>query len=185
MYNLPLTHTGYDGGDCCSCTCAMKDDVEFSCTSVFTCRDPYADCGSSLSSAEFSYLDRGCLVQRIGDGSCDDDNNNSDCLWDGGDCCSCTCQDGPANSCGSSPEDFDCRNPDASCSSNTFWVPAVGAGLGLVAFGIGCRVIYLYGVRKRRAIALAEGADGVDPNVQRSHQPLRGGIGAGAPVVAQ
>lgn len=126
--------------------------MEYSCTSVFVCRDPYADCGSSLSSAEASYLGRGCLVQSIGDGVCDLANNSEDCLFDGGDCCSCTCNDGIAGSCGVYPSEFACVNPDAECDSSSAWPPVVGASLGLVALGIGCRAIYRYGVRRRAAV---------------------------------
>ena len=183
--------TGYDGGDCCSCTCDLRSDVDFSCTSVFVCRDPYADCGSSLSSAEFNYLDRGCTVQRIGDGSCDEVNNVEDCLWDGGDCCSCTCNDGPAYVCGTTPGDFDCQDPNSRCDSEMVWVPAVGAVLGVLALGFGCFAIYRYGVRKRRertvsaAIASVFGAVGVESSSSQRSSQLTSRIDDEALAVAQ
>ena len=32
-----------------------------------------------------------CLITSLGDGKCDDQNNNANCNWDLGDCCSSTC----------------------------------------------------------------------------------------------
>ncbi|CAN0382277.1 unnamed protein product, partial [Ectocarpus sp. 8 AP-2014] len=43
----------------------------------------------------------------FGDGWCDDDNNNEECGYDSGDCCSCTC-DGTYE-CGI--VGFDCVDP--------------------------------------------------------------------------
>lgn len=42
-------------------------------------------------------------------------NNNAECGYDGGDCCSCTCVDGSFYTCGS----FVCVDPDAACSSTS------------------------------------------------------------------
>ncbi|CAM9710637.1 unnamed protein product, partial [Hapterophycus canaliculatus] len=47
-----------------------------------------------------------------GDGRCNAVNNNPFCGFDGGDCCSCTCLDGPLHSC--SDNGFDCLYPDCN-----------------------------------------------------------------------
>lgn len=48
----------------------------------------------------------------IGDGPCDPSNSNLSCNYDGGDCCECTCIDGPEYTCGSNG--YDCVN--AACT---------------------------------------------------------------------
>eukprot|EP00164_Ancoracysta_twista_P012190 GFYU01019066.1.p1 GENE.GFYU01019066.1~~GFYU01019066.1.p1 ORF type:complete len:1179 (-),score=403.95 GFYU01019066.1:177-3713(-) len=57
-----------------------------------------------------------CEMESVGDGWCDEFNNKEECKWDGGDCCSLTCNGGPFT-CGSnsfhcldtSVSDDDCR----------------------------------------------------------------------------
>ena len=51
----------------------------------------------------------------MGDGYCDDILNNKDCEYDGGDCCECTCVDGPIYPCGFNwlqCEDPTCLDPN-------------------------------------------------------------------------
>ncbi|CAN0381637.1 unnamed protein product, partial [Scytosiphon promiscuus] len=96
---------GYDGGDCCECTCV--DGPWFSCSSIgFNCLDPacpdedaspYPNC-----TGHFNWLN---------DGWCDPETNNRACGYDGGDCRACTCMDGPSFSCGSNS--FNCD--DTAC----------------------------------------------------------------------
>lgn len=101
---------GWDGGDCCECTCVGGSlyDCE---SSEFFCKDPnsacidplvveYENCGGDLSSYE--------------DGSCDSINNNQACGWDGGDCCECTCN---GDICLNVDDDSDCSDPDAARGS--------------------------------------------------------------------
>lgn len=49
-------------------------------------------------------------VTDIGNGNCDAALNVASCGYDGGDCCSCTCNDGPLHLCADS--DFDCVYPE-------------------------------------------------------------------------
>ena len=56
-------------------------------------------------------------VTDIGNGRCDAELNVPSCGFDGGDCCSCTCVDGPTHSC--SDGDFDCLYPDCGESEDT------------------------------------------------------------------
>ena len=56
-------------------------------------------------------------VVSIGNGYCDFVNNIAECNYDGGDCCSCTCEfegddDYPCSADGSG---FDCQDPTAPC----------------------------------------------------------------------
>lgn len=82
--------SGYDGGDCCSCTCV--DTVHYRCGSEhhggFACLDPGAPCVddddvTALPHAEYtSYSGRPsslCFESGISDGDCDPSNNNEDC----------------------------------------------------------------------------------------------------------
>jgi len=52
-------------------------------------------------------------VQYMGDGYCDIGLNNADCLFDGGDCCSCTCESEWDDDFGC--HRIDCKDPDAAC----------------------------------------------------------------------
>ncbi len=51
-------------------------------------------------------------VSDIGNGRCDAALNVPSCGFDGGDCCPCTCSDGPDHSC--SDSEFDCIYPDCN-----------------------------------------------------------------------
>ena len=62
----------WDGGDCCG------NYVDTSYCTDCLCLDP--------NYVPLKY--EGCsVVEWQGDGYCDDENNNSGCEWDGGDCC--------------------------------------------------------------------------------------------------
>ncbi|CAM9609274.1 unnamed protein product [Ectocarpus fasciculatus] len=79
-----------------------------------TCIDSDAACfGDDGITVEMLAL---CKVLQIGDGQCDNYNNKMECGYDGGDCCSCTCQPSllfPKESC--SAMRFDCQDPTAPC----------------------------------------------------------------------
>ena len=68
----------YDGGDCCG----NNTNVEY-CTHCH-CLDPSFQTTTFQARIQSS----GCYFPDWqGDGYCDDDNNNADCAYDGGDCC--------------------------------------------------------------------------------------------------
>lgn len=83
--------TGYDGGDCCECTCISTDDHVCGESSDFACVDPSASCVSddvdltsteedgdaSLTSDYTGTLS--CFNGYFSDGYCDLGNNNEDC----------------------------------------------------------------------------------------------------------
>ena len=94
---------GYDGGDCCPCTC--DDSSVHSCAdNEFNCIFP--ECDEMVATSEGST----CIEGLLDDGFCDDGNNNPSCDYDGGDCCMCTCTDDDSVTvCGSSG--FNCRDP--------------------------------------------------------------------------
>ncbi|CAM9449894.1 unnamed protein product, partial [Ectocarpus sp. 12 AP-2014] len=84
---------GYDGGDCCECTCVNPQaDNDFYCSktgSGFACIDPDAPC---VDDDDITVdMVENCNVRALGDGYCDQENNNEICGYDGGDCCECTC----------------------------------------------------------------------------------------------
>ena len=96
---------GYDGGDCCKCTCA--NGPMYACGYAgFSCVDP--ECLDPDVQATFFPDCSDSLVQ-VNDGACDADNNNAACGYDGGDCCICTCVAEGECSFGS----FDCLDPSA------------------------------------------------------------------------
>ncbi|CAN0418816.1 unnamed protein product, partial [Ectocarpus fasciculatus] len=49
----------------------------------------------------------------VGNGYCDEVNNNELCAYDGGDCCECTCQSPEDNDWDC--RDFACIDPNAAC----------------------------------------------------------------------
>ena len=101
----------FDGGDCCECTRPTGSPSYSETTdSFFHCVDPSSTCfDSALEPLESSCS--GGDIEQIGDGRCDPENNNQGCLYDGGDCCSCTCVDDTYN-CGM--DGYPCVDPDVA-----------------------------------------------------------------------
>ncbi|CAM9855248.1 unnamed protein product, partial [Laminaria digitata] len=108
----------FDGGDCCECSCFV---VGIPCNrtgAAFDCYDPddFTDCSPMAPNVDPTSIlaYSGCAghVPDIKDGYCNDANNNADCGYDGGDCCSCTCVDDLEYLCGEQEGGFDCRDPD-------------------------------------------------------------------------
>ena len=105
----------YDGGDCCDCT--RVDDDDYSSSSFYLCADPSADCYDPTAAALMSNCTDGD-IKDIGDGKCDPENNNENCLYDGGDCCLCTCKYGMEYECDSDgnyyENRYNCSDPDVT-----------------------------------------------------------------------
>ncbi|CAM9509603.1 unnamed protein product [Ectocarpus fasciculatus] len=100
---LNVASCGYDGGDCCSCTCNdgplhLCADSDFDCV--------YPECGDPAVTSS----DVVCYEDFQGNGMCNEENNSPACGYDGGDCCECSCVDGPLFECGSFAI-FDCHDP--------------------------------------------------------------------------
>lgn len=71
---------GFDGGDCCACTCV--DGPLHSCSdSTFDC--VYPACDEPIPAPD----DSTCDEEQAEDGWCDEVNDNPTCGYDGGDCC--------------------------------------------------------------------------------------------------
>lgn len=76
---LNVPSCGYDGGDCCSCTCV--DSADHSCAdSVFNCLYPGCDDATTSTEEEAT-----CIEEWHGDGHCEPSQNSASCGWDGGD----------------------------------------------------------------------------------------------------
>eukprot|EP00903_Cladosiphon_okamuranus_P008222 g7915.t1 len=130
----------YDGGDCCSCTCVAQDDDYGGCGNWanFACIDPMAPCVDD-DSVTVDMIDI-CDAGSIGNGYCDDYNNNAECAYDGGDCCSCTCDSAAlgADDDYACQYGFACVDPSAPCVNddditvdmleNCNWVMGIGNG---------------------------------------------------------
>jgi len=103
---------GWDGGDCCG------DNVNTQYCSACECLDPNGGGDATTAAPTEPPADACGSPQWFGDNYCDDDNNNEECGWDGGDCCgdvvntqycsACECLDpnGTPAVCGS-PQWFD------------------------------------------------------------------------------
>ena len=97
----------YDGGDCCPCSCI--NGLPHTCgINDFFCRDPNSGCVDPHIDMYPTCTDGN--IQDIGDGQCDENNNNERCGFDGGDCCECT-RIGE----GSSSTFLMCVDPSAAC----------------------------------------------------------------------
>ena len=106
--SLNNKNCGYDGGDCCECTYA--DGPDYSCEdNILLCLDPASGCVDPIT-AQYANCEGDLAV--FANGFCNHFNNNKDCGYDGGDCCECTCMNGPEYSC-SGDHRFDCKDPDA------------------------------------------------------------------------
>ena len=76
---LNTASCGFDGGDCCPCTCS--DGPTHSCTdSEFDCL--YPGCDESPTTTEEASI---CFEEWQGDGKCDEAQNVASCAYDGGD----------------------------------------------------------------------------------------------------
>lgn len=71
--------SGYDGGDCCPSTCIWSDNNHCP-TDNRLCGDPFA-----VDFAFPGYENCTGYLPGMGDGLCQEDNNNADCGYDGGD----------------------------------------------------------------------------------------------------
>ena len=101
---------GYDGGDCCPSTCLEAPEL---CGSEgWSCVDP----GACETTGECDPAPP-CVPNWTGDGWCDERNNEEVCSWDGGDCCSSTCDLESTYGCNGSP--VDCQDPLACENSST------------------------------------------------------------------
>lgn len=71
-YTLPSS--GFDGGDCCPCNCDGLPAYICAYYQTFLCVDPSPSCEED---DDFSYSQ--CVGDFLGDGRCDQENNNEDC----------------------------------------------------------------------------------------------------------
>ena len=92
----------WDGGDCCGDSGKGK---QYSYCDDCACLDPddtsTGECGASCGASNF-----------VGDGFCDDGNNNCGCDWDKGDCCGKSGKAKQFDYC----DDCACLDPSAGCS---------------------------------------------------------------------
>ena len=82
---------GYDGGDCCECTCIVDSLYPCDEEQYYECLDPNAPCHgyeefayTELDEDDYladigSYYFSPCTVGSIGDGECDNENNSEEC----------------------------------------------------------------------------------------------------------
>ncbi|GMH95343.1 hypothetical protein TrVE_jg9091 [Triparma verrucosa] len=96
---------GFDGGDCCSETCT--DTPSYSCEGNKNhCLDP-----STYEYKHETLIILNCDEFYIGNGYCDEQNNNEVCNYDGGDCCEISCVSSANFICGNSSS-YECVDPN-------------------------------------------------------------------------
>lgn len=105
-----------------SCSIGLRRlDVETSAPTSFPANVFGVDLSAASSNNEKFFLSSRCSYGSVGDSVCDALNNNAACGWDGGDCCTSTCD-------GDSCEDLvpsDCRSPVELGSSDEDGHPCV------------------------------------------------------------
>ena len=113
----------YDGGDCCGCNANMQY------CDVCGCLDPNESGGDTTCPPTTTGTGGtgGCtgVDDWIGDGYCDDDNNNMDCSYDGGDCCGCNANMQYCVVCG-------CLDPNGSVGGTTCPQTTTGTTTGVI-----------------------------------------------------
>merc|ERR1712216_331517 len=102
----------WDEGDCCGSSGKNK---QFNYCSDCLCLDPNMQDGCSGGCGASAY---------VGDGFCDDDNNNCGCDWDDGDCCGDSGKNKQFNYC----DDCECLEPDTTCAGSCGASAYVGDG---------------------------------------------------------
>ena len=76
--NTSTTATGYDGGDCCECTCV--DTADHTCGDHgFSCLDPDALCFDDDDDVTGLPTIDDCIPDYASDGDCDLGNNIEEC----------------------------------------------------------------------------------------------------------
>ena len=102
----------FDGGDCCECT--LSDDglsiYKETLSSSLYCVHPSDPCYNLNAVAV--HADCTGTISAIQDGQCSEQNNNEECLYDGGDCCFCTCTGGSYYECGTNG--YNCLDPNVT-----------------------------------------------------------------------
>ena len=97
-----IAECDYDGGDCCGYNITSEHCTECTCFHQETCLAGVTHafvgdgvCNDETNNAECDYDGGDCCPNpnMVGDGICNDETNNLECNYDGGDCC------GPAVSC--------------------------------------------------------------------------------------
>lgn len=120
---------GYDGGDCCECTINSTLIDQYDSVDLdFSCLDPNSGCVDERVAA---FPNCTGYVFTMTDGYCDDDNNNEECGFDGGDCCVCSCVDNLEYSC--VPDDVSCLDPNShsvlyNCEARPSTAPSCPTG---------------------------------------------------------
>eukprot|EP00903_Cladosiphon_okamuranus_P021664 g19917.t2 len=138
--DLNVASCGWDGGDCCLCTCGQglesSEELPHPCGLIgdgYDCQDPDvpADCEATPSpAASFGYPDCDGYMYNFQNSYCNDDLNNAECGWDGGDCCRCTCREYDNNynywyygyytdRCGGGIDGYNCLDPEAPTDCDT------------------------------------------------------------------
>ena len=71
--------SGYDGGDCCECTCVSTSDYTCGEHGGYFCLDPGANCVGDDDVTTLSSYAGSCIDEFAADGDCDPINNNEGC----------------------------------------------------------------------------------------------------------
>jgi hypothetical protein len=126
--NIGIDYAGECEGDTNNCSAGYVDDCsgDGDCCSeswigdgIGDCEDQGWGCDLTCYANDGGDCGVGCIDFRIGDGWCDEENNNAYCNYDGGDCCDSTC-DGDVADCGANG--FDCQDP-ATCENDESYCP--------------------------------------------------------------
>ena len=81
----------FDGGDCCGSNVDTTYCVECRCLEGGGDSGGITTSSGTTTPIETTSTTASCNQGWIGDGYCDDINNNVDCSFDGGDCCGTVC----------------------------------------------------------------------------------------------
>eukprot|EP01083_Nonionella_stella_P276495 939500_1 len=164
-YNIP--ECNYDWGDCCEETCNATGTTLWNPYSYryyrcgdsgpansggFDCKDPRytmppstqptaapvaPTTSPSVLTVSPTAAPTQCYDEYMGDARCNEENNNAECNYDDGDCCSESCSNywNPDtrgwNTCGYW-FDYDCRDPDYATPSPTWFSAGVKHQLSLI-----------------------------------------------------
>ena len=71
--------SGFDGGDCCECTCVSTEQYTCGENGGFSCLDPSAPCADDDDVTTLPSSEKSCLEGFVGDGDCDPSNNFEEC----------------------------------------------------------------------------------------------------------
>merc|ERR1712159_894019 len=122
----------WDGGDCCGTSGGLHQFSYCDKKKGCKCRDPSATTTAPTTTADKNCVGKCGAAAYVGDGNCDDNNNNCGCKWDGGDCCGSNGNKWQYSYC----SECKCKDPSVPTQAPKNTTTTTAAATGMVAIAV-------------------------------------------------